>query len=99
MTRLKEVKGLGEAAITELKIVHAAATLLARGEVKQRPVLSARPAPELACFSRRAWAGDPGLRGARRRRAAKDAGDIVSLQRAGRSVDPQAMASGARPWV
>src|SRR5262245_43332774 len=38
--RLKEVKGLGEAAITELKIVHAAATLLARGEVKQRPVLS-----------------------------------------------------------
>jgi len=38
--RLKEVKGLGEAAITELKIVHAAATRLARGEVKQRPVLS-----------------------------------------------------------
>ncbi|MGA7486122.1 MAG: DNA repair protein RadC [Xanthobacteraceae bacterium] len=38
--RLKEVKGLGEAAITELKIVHAAATRLARGSVKQRPVLS-----------------------------------------------------------
>jgi DNA repair protein RadC len=38
--RLKEVKGLGEAAITELKIVQAAATLLLRGEVKQRPVLS-----------------------------------------------------------
>src|SRR5215468_11026655 len=38
--RLKEVKGLGEAAITELKIVHAAATRLARGGVKQRPVLS-----------------------------------------------------------
>jgi DNA repair protein RadC len=38
--RLKEVKGLGEAAITELKIVHAAATRLARGEIKQRPVLS-----------------------------------------------------------
>ena len=38
--RLKEVKGLGEAAITELKIVHAAATRLARSSVKQRPVLS-----------------------------------------------------------
>ncbi len=38
--RLKEVKGLGEAAITELKIVQAAATRLARGSVKQRPVLS-----------------------------------------------------------
>jgi DNA repair protein RadC len=38
--RLKEVKGLGEAAIAELKIVHAAATRLARGGVKQRPVLS-----------------------------------------------------------
>jgi DNA repair protein RadC len=40
IARLKEVKGLGEAAIAELKIVHAAATRLARGEVKQRPVLS-----------------------------------------------------------
>ena len=38
--RLKEVRGLGEAAITELKLVQAAATRLARGEVKQRPVLS-----------------------------------------------------------
>jgi DNA repair protein RadC len=38
--RLREVKGLGEAAITELKVVQAAATRLARGEVKQRPVLS-----------------------------------------------------------
>ena len=38
--RLREVKGLGEAAITELKIVQAAATRLARGEVKQRPILS-----------------------------------------------------------
>src|SRR6185312_11734348 len=35
-----EVKGMGEAAITELKIVHAAAQRLARGEVKKRPVLS-----------------------------------------------------------
>jgi DNA repair protein RadC len=38
--RLAEVAGLGEAAITEFKIVHAAANRLARGEVKQRPVLS-----------------------------------------------------------
>ena len=38
--RLKEIKGLGEAAITELKIVHAAASRLARGQVQKRPVLS-----------------------------------------------------------
>jgi DNA repair protein RadC len=38
--RLAEVKGLGEAAITELKIVQAAAGRLARGTVKKRPVLS-----------------------------------------------------------
>jgi DNA repair protein RadC len=38
--RLKEVKGLGEAAITELKIVQAAASRLTRGQVMQRPVLS-----------------------------------------------------------
>src|SRR5438132_4855673 len=38
--RLNEVDGLGEAAITELKIVQAAANRLVRGEVKQRQVLS-----------------------------------------------------------
>jgi DNA repair protein RadC len=38
--RLREAKGLGEAAITELKIVQAAANRLARGQVKRRPVLS-----------------------------------------------------------
>jgi DNA repair protein RadC len=38
--RLAEVKGLGEAAIAELKIVQAAAQRLARGEVQNRPVLS-----------------------------------------------------------
>jgi len=38
--RLAEVKGMGDAAITELKIVHAAASRLARGQVKKRPVLS-----------------------------------------------------------
>jgi len=39
-SRLKEIKGLGDAAITELKIVHAAASRLARGQVQKRPVLS-----------------------------------------------------------
>ena len=38
--RLAEIKGLGEAAITELKVVQAAANRLARGQVKRRPVLS-----------------------------------------------------------
>lgn len=37
---LKEVEGLGEAAITDLKIVQAAANRLLRGEVKKRHVLS-----------------------------------------------------------
>ena len=39
-TRLAEVKGLGASAITELKIIHAAASRLARGQVRKRPVLS-----------------------------------------------------------
>jgi len=38
--RLAEVKGIGDAAITELKIVHAAASRIARGHLKGRPVLS-----------------------------------------------------------
>ena len=38
--RLKEVKGLGDAAITELKVVQAAAQRLERGQVKGRPALS-----------------------------------------------------------
>ncbi|HEX3859357.1 MAG TPA: DNA repair protein RadC [Pseudolabrys sp.] len=38
--RLAEVKGLGDAAITEMKVVHAAASRLARGQVQKRPVLS-----------------------------------------------------------
>jgi DNA repair protein RadC len=38
--RLAEVGGLGDAAITELKVVEAAAHRLARGEVKRRHVLS-----------------------------------------------------------
>ena len=38
--RLAEVKGMGDAAVTELKIVQAAAGRLARGQVQKRPVLS-----------------------------------------------------------
>lgn len=39
-TRLKEVKGLGDAAITEIKIVQSAASRMVRGQVKARTVLS-----------------------------------------------------------
>lgn len=38
--RLKEIKGVGDAAVDELKIVHAAAGRLARGQVQKRTVLS-----------------------------------------------------------
>ncbi len=38
--RLAELKGMGDAAITELKIVHAAASRLAREQMQKRPVLS-----------------------------------------------------------
>ena len=38
--RLDEVPGLGEAAITEIKLVRAAALRLVRGEVLERPVLA-----------------------------------------------------------
>jgi DNA repair protein RadC len=38
--RLTEIKGLGDAAIVEFKIVQGAANRLARGQVKKRPLLS-----------------------------------------------------------
>lgn len=38
--RLAEVEGLGEAAITEMKIVAAAGERILRGEIRRRPVLS-----------------------------------------------------------
>ena len=40
VARLKEVKGLGDAAITEMKIVQAAANRLARGQARKQTVLS-----------------------------------------------------------
>ena len=38
--RLKEVSGLGEAAITEIKLIAATASRIARGQLKQKTVLS-----------------------------------------------------------
>jgi DNA repair protein RadC len=38
--RLAEIKGIGDAAITELKIVQAAASRIARGQIQKRLVLS-----------------------------------------------------------
>ncbi len=38
--RLREIKGAGEAVVTELKLVHAAALRLMKGAVVKRPVLS-----------------------------------------------------------
>ncbi|HEY1981330.1 MAG TPA: DNA repair protein RadC [Xanthobacteraceae bacterium] len=38
--RLAEVKGMGAASITELKVIHAAASRMVRGVVKKRTVLS-----------------------------------------------------------
>ena len=40
ISRLKEVKGVGEAIVLELKIIEAAAHRLARSRVLQRPILS-----------------------------------------------------------
>lgn len=54
--RLAEVKGLGDAAITELKIVQAAASRLARGVVKGRTVLSSWSAVLDYCRTAQAFA-------------------------------------------
>jgi DNA repair protein RadC len=54
--RLAELKGIGEAAITDLKIVHAAAGRLARGKVKKRPVLSSWSAVLEYCRTTMAFA-------------------------------------------
>ena len=54
--RLAEVAGLGEAAITEFKIVEAAARRLARGEVKKRPLLASWSAVLEYCRAAMAFA-------------------------------------------
>ena len=55
-TRLAEVDGIGEASITELKIVQAAASRLLRGQVKKRPVLSSWSAVLDYCRTAQAFA-------------------------------------------
>src|SRR5580693_1977806 len=54
--RLREVKGLGEAGVTELKIVQAAASRFLRGAVKQRPGLSSWSAVLDYCRTAQAFA-------------------------------------------
>jgi len=54
--RLAEVKGLGDSAITELKIVQAAASRLLRGQVRKRPVLSSWSAVLDYCRTAQAFA-------------------------------------------
>ncbi len=54
--RLAEVAGLGQAAITELKIVQAAAHRLARGEVSGRPVFGSWSAVLDYCRAAQAFA-------------------------------------------
>jgi DNA repair protein RadC len=54
--RLAEVEGIGEACITELKIVQAAARRLVRGQVKKRPVLSSWSAVLDYCRTAQAFA-------------------------------------------
>ena len=56
VSRLAEVKGLGDATITKLKLVQAAASRLIRGEVKKRLVLSSWPAVLDYCRSAQAFA-------------------------------------------
>ncbi len=55
-SRLAEVKGLGDAGITELKIVLAAAGRLLHGQVKKRPVLSSWSAVLDYCRTAQAFA-------------------------------------------
>ena len=54
--RLAEIDGIGEASITELKIVQAAASRLLRDEVKKRPVLSSWSAVLDYCRTAQAFA-------------------------------------------
>jgi len=56
VARLAEVKGLGDAGITELKTVQAAASRLVRGAVKKRPILSSWSAVLDYCRTAQAFA-------------------------------------------
>ncbi len=54
--RLKEIKGVGNAAIVELKLIQAAAVRLAKGEVFKKPILSTWNAIIEYCRSAMAFA-------------------------------------------
>jgi DNA repair protein RadC len=54
--RLKEVDGVGDSVIATLKVVHAAASRFARGEVKRRPALSSWSAVLDYCRTAQAFA-------------------------------------------
>jgi DNA repair protein RadC len=56
VTRLAEVSGLGDAAITELKVVQASASRLLRGALGKRPALSSWSAVLDYCRSAQAFA-------------------------------------------
>jgi DNA repair protein RadC len=55
-SRLLEVKGVGEAVVTEFKIVHAAANRMLLDKVKERPILSSWDAVRDYCRSSMAFA-------------------------------------------
>jgi DNA repair protein RadC len=61
-TRLKEVDGVGDAVVAELKVVEAAARRLARGEVSQRPALSSWSSVLDYCRTAMAFADKEALR-------------------------------------
>ena len=60
--RLREIKGVGESVITDLKIVQAAASRFAKGEVKRRPMLSSWSAVLDYCRTAMAFAEKEQLR-------------------------------------
>ncbi len=55
-TRLAEVSGVGDAVITELKLIHSAALRFMRGEVMERPVLDSWSAVLAYCRAAMAFA-------------------------------------------
>jgi len=54
--RLKEVPGVGDAVVTEIKLVHAASLRLAKGEISQRTLLSSWTAVLDYCHAAMAFA-------------------------------------------
>ena len=60
--RLREVKGVGPAIVTELKVVHAAANRMLRDKVKERPLLSSWDAVRDYCRAAMAFADKEHLR-------------------------------------